>query len=288
MSGMRCKSMGLLIENIDFHFLKNNPISLKKEIENKIILLEKEIKSILREPESHKIKLKYAYQPIFYIDSFVNIYSYRPYAYESLLRNTEFYNMSIFSFLNFFIKEKKSFALHLYLFHLALSNFPRIRENSDNLLFFNLSPEIFAEDEFNFEDFYALLFYHSFSPEKTVFEITEKYSPEVFDYIREKIKYSKTTCSFQCVKFAVDDFGTGMNNGMLFFELKPDFIKVDRYFVQEKERFAYLKSIVDSFKELTEIVVEGVETEEEFERCMDLNINLFQGYFFEKPVIPAE
>ncbi len=60
-----------------------------------------------------------------------------------------------------------------------------------------------------------------------------------------------------------------------------DFVKVDLVLTPRTELPALVQEIKASGARL---VAEKVETREEFERCLDLGFDLFQGYYFAKPV----
>ncbi|WP_018294436.1 EAL domain-containing protein [Mariprofundus ferrooxydans] len=95
---------------------------------------------------------------------------------------------------------------------------------------------------------------------------------------------------------SIDDFGTGHSNLTQLRDLPFDEIKLDRSFVQgaaEDERAkSLLESSVDIAKKLDmEIVSEGVETLEDWQRVEMLGCDQVQGYFVSRPLpgddIPA-
>jgi hypothetical protein len=87
----------------------------------------------------------------------------------------------------------------------------------------------------------------------------------------------------------IDDFGQSHSNLNRVVQLKPDIIKVDKALIRDIDRDYYKRSIVQSITNLSNkvgamILAEGVETKEEFFACYALGIQLFQGYFFDRPM----
>ena len=94
------------------------------------------------------------------------------------------------------------------------------------------------------------------------------------------------------ISLSIDDFGTGHSNLTQLRDLPFDEIKLDRSFVQgaaEGERAkSLLESSVDIANKLNmEIISEGVETLEDWQRVEALGCHLVQGYFVSRP-LPGE
>ena len=94
------------------------------------------------------------------------------------------------------------------------------------------------------------------------------------------------------ISLSIDDFGTGHSNLTQLRDLPFDELKLDRSFVQgaandERAKFL-LESSVDIARKLNmEIIVEGVETLEEWRRVEALGCDVVQGYFVSRP-LPGE
>lgn len=101
------------------------------------------------------------------------------------------------------------------------------------------------------------------------------------------------------VAFALDDFGDGRSSLRLWSELRPEFVKVDKYFVRgvdhEPLKVQTLRGLLH-FAELfgTEVVAEGIETPAELQAVRDLGIEYGQGWLLGRPqeqardALPAE
>lgn len=92
--------------------------------------------------------------------------------------------------------------------------------------------------------------------------------------------------------FSLDDFGSGYSNLTYVVDMPISIIKLDRsltlaYDSSDKARVATEYSVEMIHKLGLEIVVEGVETEEQYLNFKRLGVEYIQGYYFSKP-IPSE
>ncbi|WP_448208031.1 EAL domain-containing protein [Azospirillum sp. sgz302134] len=90
------------------------------------------------------------------------------------------------------------------------------------------------------------------------------------------------------VGVALDDFGVGFAGLRLLYESKPDYVKIDRYFVsgidQDTRKRAIASALVGYAHALGILIIaEGVETEKEFYTCRDLGCDFAQGYLIARP-----
>lgn len=124
--------------------------------------------------------------------------------------------------------------------------------------------------------------------EKVAIEITESRSDNDFVMIKSKINQLKD----RGIKFYLDDFGTGYSNMERILELPFDIIKFDRSLViasdANKRSEKMIGSLANMFSDLHYAVLyEGVETQGDEERCMNMSANYLQGYKYSRP-IPIE
>ncbi|MGN0160430.1 MAG: putative bifunctional diguanylate cyclase/phosphodiesterase [Lachnospiraceae bacterium] len=87
----------------------------------------------------------------------------------------------------------------------------------------------------------------------------------------------------------MDDFGSAYSSFNMLKDICVDVLKIDMKFLGETENIersrTILKSIVDLSKELhMKTVAEGVETEEQFEFLKNVGCDIYQGYYFSKPM----
>ena len=88
-------------------------------------------------------------------------------------------------------------------------------------------------------------------------------------------------------KIALDDFGTGYASFSYLKKFKLDILKIDKIFIDNCSEVDY--KIVNNVKNIAHLlnmktVVEGVETEEQFNILKELGCDYFQGYYFAKPM----
>jgi EAL domain-containing protein (putative c-di-GMP-specific phosphodiesterase class I)/GGDEF domain-containing protein len=93
----------------------------------------------------------------------------------------------------------------------------------------------------------------------------------------------------QGFEIAIDDLGEGTSNLRLWSELRPDYIKIDRYFVQKVDTDPVKAQFVRFIHEIaknadSKIIAEGIETQGELMTLEQMGIAIGQGYFIGHPV----
>jgi diguanylate cyclase (GGDEF)-like protein/PAS domain S-box-containing protein len=91
------------------------------------------------------------------------------------------------------------------------------------------------------------------------------------------------------VKLAIDDFGTGYSSFSSLKHLNVDYLKIDKYFLddmlEDKQALQLISSMIEMAQQLGyEIVAEGVENQQQLDILQRLGCEAAQGYFFSKPV----
>ena len=87
----------------------------------------------------------------------------------------------------------------------------------------------------------------------------------------------------------MDDFGSGYSSLNMLKDMPVDVLKIDMKFLgktsDQKKSHTIVKNIINLTKELGIIsLTEGVETQEQYESLEEMGCNLFQGYYFAKPM----
>ncbi|HKE93336.1 MAG TPA: EAL domain-containing protein [Povalibacter sp.] len=151
-------------------------------------------------------------------------------------------------------------------------------------LFVNVSPDSIYEDC----DFAVRFLSHArdadLSPNRIVIELTEESLMD--DYVRLRSTLHKLRdagCSI-----AIDDLGAGSSGLRTWSELKPDFVKIDRYFISgidaDTTKLEFVRSILDMGRAIgCRVIAEGVETERECRELVDLGLDRLQGNLFGRP-----
>ncbi len=134
----------------------------------------------------------------------------------------------------------------------------------DGLGFVNVDAEVLKSDIFVF-----------LPRDKVVLEIVEtmKATPDIVYRVRELAAHG--------FKFALDDVITDTDDVQILLPM-IDYVKLD---LRGMPLSALLK-LAPRFKaEKKKLLAEKVETNEEFQLCLDLGFDFFQGYYFAKPVV---
>lgn len=126
---------------------------------------------------------------------------------------------------------------------------------------------------------------YNINPKYINFEITESASDKskevIHKNIEELLKFG--------VSFSLDDFGTGNSNLNYIIDMPVKIVKfdkmmVDSYFDSDKAKYI-MDSSIRMLKDLKyEIVLEGVESDEQVLVCSNLNIDYIQGFYYSKPL----
>ncbi|MCQ2082014.1 MAG: GGDEF domain-containing phosphodiesterase [Lachnospiraceae bacterium] len=128
---------------------------------------------------------------------------------------------------------------------------------------------------------------YSISTKYIEVEITEMSGYEDFESLSEFVNVLKKNG----VETSIDDFGTGYSSLNLIKDLNVDTIKLDKSFLEkismgedETDKFV-VKNIISMVSELNmKVVAEGVETDAQKEFLKDINCQVAQGFFFDKPL----
>jgi EAL domain-containing protein (putative c-di-GMP-specific phosphodiesterase class I) len=147
-------------------------------------------------------------------------------------------------------------------------------------LFFNLTPNQLAQESLC----QCLRVLHRSSGQKLVIELTEdKLSLSNLLLVKNLERLTGAGC-----ELAIDDFNTKESTMQRVKELKPDYIKFDKSLiinvVEDTNARTFLHHLVEFFHELDiNVIVEGIETHEQYCVCKAINADFVQGYYFSLP-----
>ena len=119
-------------------------------------------------------------------------------------------------------------------------------------------------------------------------EITESFMIQNAEVVRDTIERLRNLG----IKVSLDDFGTGYSSLHYLTQFSIDILKIDKSFISESTTKPQIATILQSMIQMAhglqlEIVVEGVETEEQLALLRQLHCQYVQGYLFSPPV-PAD
>lgn len=156
--------------------------------------------------------------------------------------------------------------------------------NIDEKLFINVSPTVFLHPDFKntlnryFQGNTYLV------PTSVVIEITEHQASDCYSQMRDVVGH----CRDMGFQIALDDLGAGYSGLRLWTELRPDYVKIDRHFINglqnDPVKISFVRSIQNIASSLNcQVIAEGIETEAEFEAVQGLGISYAQGFYFARP-----
>jgi diguanylate cyclase (GGDEF)-like protein/PAS domain S-box-containing protein len=134
---------------------------------------------------------------------------------------------------------------------------------------------------------------YSISPQRLCIEVTESLLIDETELTMERLRAIHDVGA----SLAVDDFGTGYSSLSYLRRYPFDRLKIDRAFVQamgdgssSRERdIEIVRAIIDLATRLdVDVVAEGIETDTEWHLLQSLGCGLGQGFYFSRPVPPAE
>lgn len=91
----------------------------------------------------------------------------------------------------------------------------------------------------------------------------------------------------------IDDFGSGYSSLNMLKDICADVVKIDREFLRETENAKRSKDILEVIISLSKkmnmtVVAEGVETLQQVNMLANMGCEIFQGYYFSKPISVEE
>lgn len=151
-------------------------------------------------------------------------------------------------------------------------------------LFLNVSPSVFMDRRFPGWLTGEFPQQGDRKPSAVVLELTETEKIEDFDALSRAL-LAVRSMGFQV---ALDDLGSGNAGLPSLVKARPDFIKLDRFLVQDIHRDIYrqdlIRACVDFAGQVSSVpIAEGVEKWEELECLAELGIRFFQGFLLGRP-----
>jgi diguanylate cyclase (GGDEF)-like protein len=151
-------------------------------------------------------------------------------------------------------------------------------------LFINICLNVMLNKDHPYGETIKLVEHSGLSPQQVVIEISEK-SPFPNSDILLKALNKYRQFGFD---IAIDDIGAGYSGLKQWSYLRPDIVKIDRYFIDQCDQDVMKREFLKILFELgrisnAQIIAEGIETKEEFELLRELGMVYSQGFFLAKP-----
>jgi len=135
----------------------------------------------------------------------------------------------------------------------------------------------------------TLLSQYSLNPRNLILEIAETSLMRSISSCRQNlIRLRKAG-----IRISLDDFGTGYSSLNYLRELPVDEIKIDRSFLENIKKDRYNHSFISAMIFLAHsiprnVCIEGIETFEQADTVRALHADVFQGFFFGRPVSSSD
>lgn len=220
-----------------------------------------------------------------FLQPIVSIKDKKIFAYEALTRAKNV-DGSLISPIYLFEKAAKeclSCKLDNHVRELALKKFQKYHSNDlDLLLFLNFESSVI--DSGVDYDFISTVSKYNILPLNIVVEIKEERIKDTGALKNFITKYKK-----HGFMIAIDDFGTGYSSFDRLEFIKPDIVKIDRSIIYNIHNNFINSEILTAISNMCHkigamVLAEGVEHRDEIISCMRKDIDIFQGYWFCKPV----
>lgn len=163
----------------------------------------------------------------------------------------------------------------------------RCQRNTEASISVNISPKDFFYLDI-YQVFTSLVEKYEIPPKCLKLEITET------AFLEDTQKQLALIGRLQEYGFdiEIDDFGSGFSSLNLLKDIKANILKIDMAFLSETKNTQRSWEILHSIIELAgrigmETLTEGVETQEQMTRLSQVGCDMFQGYYFSRP-IPVE
>ena len=166
----------------------------------------------------------------------------------------------------------------------ALANWGALQESGR--LFINISAQVLVQvlNQCGHDALRAMVRGFGVLPRAVVLEITEYERVTDMDLLATAVRDIRA----EGVSLALDDFGDGRSSLRLWSQLKPEFVKIDKYFTRDISQHADKLKTIQAIQQIasifdTALVAEGIESEEDLRVLRDLGIAYGQGYFLGRP-----
>lgn len=147
-------------------------------------------------------------------------------------------------------------------------------------LFINVSPSVFAlvaNHQKSIQHFMQRLRCMRLVSSQIIYEITEFEEADL-----EGIVQGKAHLEQYGIATALDDYGTCYSTKERALKIRAPYLKIDRGYVSDAQFVQQAVEVADMIGAKT--IAEGVETREQFEKCRELGVDYFQGYWLAKPM----
>lgn len=217
------------------------------------------------------------FQPIF------SLSERRILGYEALSRGPS--NSALHSPINLFAVARSAgrlSELELLCRQKACQRFSQLK--LEGKLFLNVSPDSLMQPKHQPGRTLQLLQSLGIPPSQVVIELTEQSPTDDFALLDTALHHYRA----MGFSIALDDLGAGYSSLRLWSELRPDYVKIDRHFIDGIHQDAVKREFVGSILKMAkasraQVIAEGIELPEELAVLAEMGVDLLQGYLLCRP-----
>jgi diguanylate cyclase (GGDEF)-like protein len=151
-------------------------------------------------------------------------------------------------------------------------------------IFLNISPDTLMMEGWRSGETLQCVMDSGLKPNQIVIELTENSSSLEYHILRDAMQHYRS----MGFEIAMDDLGEGFSSLRMWSEIRPDYVKIDKHFIQNINLDPIKLQFVRSIQEIAknsgcQVIAEGIETHAELVTVRNLGVAFGQGYYFAHP-----
>jgi diguanylate cyclase (GGDEF)-like protein len=151
-------------------------------------------------------------------------------------------------------------------------------------IFLNVSPDVLLQQDSRTGETLKYIEQIGLQPQQVIIELTENAPTLDYQLLREATEHYRS----MGFEIAIDDLGEGFSGLRLWSEIRPDYVKIDKHFIQnihlDPVKLQFARSIQEiAAKSGARVIAEGIESHAELMAVHGLGIAYGQGYHIARP-----
>ncbi|MBS3964237.1 MAG: GGDEF domain-containing protein [Methylomonas sp.] len=152
-------------------------------------------------------------------------------------------------------------------------------------LFLNVSPSVLLEPDFKRGETLRFIEESILQASAVIIELTEHQPTHDYEVMRDAVKHYRD----MGFEIALDDLGAGYSGLRLWSELRPEYVKIDKHFIQgvsdDPIKFNFVRSIQSMASAMhCKVIAEGIETLSDLQAVAQIGISHAQGFYLARPL----
>ncbi len=151
-------------------------------------------------------------------------------------------------------------------------------------VFLNVSPDILLQQGSKTGETLKVIGRLGLQPGQVIIEITENAPTLDYQLLRDATRHYRN----MGFEIAIDDLGEGFSGLRLWSEIRPNYVKIDKHFIQnihlDPVKLQFVRSIQEiASKSGARVIAEGIESQAELSAIRNLGVAYGQGYHIARP-----